>query len=63
MLQDLPIQGFRHAPWMQGGDLRNALAFSQAQELNWYGKGRQICLDVLKALVFLHKNKVRSAVA
>ena len=45
---------------MQGGDLRNALALSQDQEFNWYGKGRQICLDVLKALVFLHKSKVRS---
>ena len=60
MLQDLVIQCFRHAQWMQGGDLRNALALAQDQEFSWYSKGRQICLDVLKALVFLHKSKVRS---
>ena len=44
---------------LQGGDLRAALTSSEPRELGWYGKGRQLCLDILKGLVFLHQHKVR----
>ena len=44
---------------LQGGDLRAALTSSEPGKLSWYGKGRQLCLDILKGLVFLHKHKVR----
>ena len=48
--------------YMPGGDLMEALAEDRRGELKWMRRGHNIALDLARALVYLHKNKVsRSA--
>ena len=39
---------------MQGGDLRAALSSSGREELRWYQRGKDVLLDVVRAVHFLH---------
>jgi serine/threonine protein kinase len=42
---------------MEGGDLREALNADYDGKLRWYGAGRDIALDVTRALVYLHSQR------
>lgn len=42
---------------MQGGDMWSALRGNDREELQWYGKGRGLALDVARGLHFLHEHK------
>ena len=44
--------------YMAGGDLMEAIAQDKNGELKWMRRGHLIALDVARALVFLHRNKV-----
>eukprot|EP00891_Asterochloris_glomerata_P007932 jgi/Astpho2/7932/Aster-06406 len=44
--------------YMPGGDLMEALAQDRRGELRWMRRGHNIALDLARALVYLHKNKV-----
>ena len=44
--------------YMPGGDLMEALAEDRRGELRWMRRGHNIALDLARALVYLHKNKV-----
>lgn len=43
---------------MEGGDLRRAMTGDRAGELRWYKKGKDIVLDAVRGLHFLHSNNV-----
>ena len=43
---------------LQGGDLRHALNWDDADELAWDKRGRGIMLDVARGLHFLHSTGV-----
>ena len=44
---------------VQGGNLRKALQFAEGrQQLNWYCKGSNIALDIIRGLQFLHSQSV-----
>ena len=47
--------------WMQGGDMWSALRGNDREELQWYGKGRGLALDVARGLHFLHEHKASSS--
>ena len=44
--------------YMAGGDLMEAIAQDKNGELKWMRRGHLIALDLARALVFLHRNKV-----
>lgn len=43
---------------MEGGDLRNALNADQDATWGWFGRGKEVCVDMARGLAFLHANKV-----
>lgn len=43
---------------LQGGDLTDAIRGSRNGEFGWFGKGRNIAIDVGKGLAFLHSNRI-----
>ncbi|BDA40607.1 probable serine/threonine-protein kinase CTR1 at N-terminal half [Coccomyxa sp. Obi] len=43
--------------FMEGGDMWSALRGNDREELQWYGKGRGLALDVARGLHFLHEHK------
>lgn len=43
---------------LQGGDLTDAIRGSRNGELGWYGKGRNIAIEVARGLAFLHSNRI-----
>ncbi len=44
--------------FMEGGDLWSALRGPHREELQWYGRGRALALDIARGLHFLHEHKV-----
>ena len=45
--------------FMEGGDLWSALRGPHREELQWYGRGRSLALDIARGLHFLHEHKAR----
>ena len=43
--------------FMEGGDLWSALRGPHREELQWYGRGRSLALDIARGLHFLHEHK------
>ena len=46
--------------FMEGGDLWSALRGPHREELQWYGRGRALALDIARGLHFLHEHKASS---
>jgi hypothetical protein len=46
--------------FMEGGDLWSALRGPHREELQWYGRGRSLALDIARGLHFLHEHKART---
>ncbi len=46
--------------FMEGGDLWSALRGPHREELQWYGRGRALALDIARGLHFLHEHKAGS---
>ena len=46
--------------FMEGGDLWSALRGPHRDELQWYGRGRALALDIARGLHFLHEHKAGS---
>ncbi|KAK9805505.1 hypothetical protein WJX72_001765 [[Myrmecia] bisecta] len=44
--------------YMEGGDLRQAMASARGAELRWCRKGQMVALDIARGLHFLHTHKV-----
>ena len=49
--------------FMEGGDLWSALRGPHREELQWYGRGRALALDIARGLHFLHEHKARPLLA
>ena len=47
-----------HGSSLQGGDLRDALSRDQMSQLQWYRRGKDVMLDVVRGAHFLHANQV-----
>ena len=43
--------------FMEGGDMWSALRGPHREELQWYGRGRSLALDIARGLHFLHEHK------
>lgn len=43
---------------LQGGDLRKALSADRSGRLLWYSQGKEVMMDVVRGLHFLHANNV-----
>ena len=41
-------------PWLQGADLRQAIAGDDLDEYGWYKRGRKVAMDITRGLHFLH---------
>ena len=46
--------------FMEGGDMWSALRGPHREELQWYGRGRSLALDIARGLHFLHEHKAGS---
>ncbi|GAB4821409.1 hypothetical protein N2152v2_008455 [Parachlorella kessleri] len=46
------------AEYMEGGDLHNLLAGTQAEEWRWWRRGKELMLDVVRGTHFLHSSQV-----
>ena len=49
--------------FMEGGDLWSALRGPHREELQWYGRGRSLALDIARGLHFLHEHKANFSTA